>query len=86
MTFRSDLESVGLSIAKEAMKDKTPLPERIDALKALTTLYATLKKDKGNEESEPSGSTMADFQQAIEETRRGVTEVHSGRGTRRSDA
>ena len=68
MTMRSKLEAMAEVIIARAKEKDTPFVEAVDALKALSTLYATLLKDKGKPEDDSDGFTMADAQTMIEDT------------------
>ena len=68
MTTKSDLQQLAKDIAKRAGQADTPFAEAVDALKALTALYATLLKDKGKSEDDSDGFTMADAQATIEDS------------------
>jgi len=73
MTLKQELEELAKDIRKRAGEAATPFTEAVDALKALTTLYATLAKDKGKPEDPSDGFTMADAQATIEDNGHGAT-------------
>ena len=77
MTVKSELLTLARNVAKRAAETSTPFAEAVDAVKALTVLYATLLKDKGKSEEESDGFTMADAQASIEEHGHGDTTVRS---------
>jgi hypothetical protein len=80
VSLKSELEALAKDIRTRAGDAKTPFAEAVDALKALTTLYATLQKDKGKSEDVSDGFTMADAQDMIEDTGHGAAAVRSRRG------
>lgn len=82
MTLKSDLEALAKDIRVRAALSATPFAEAVDALKALTHLYATFQKDKGkNPDEESDGFTMADARDMIgEESGHGST-VRGRRGS-----
>jgi hypothetical protein len=81
MTIRSEIEKLATVITDRAKDKDTPFVEAVDALKALSALYATLLKDKGKPEDDSDGFTMADAQATIEDPgHNGTTEVRSRRG------
>ena len=71
MTLKKELEEPAKSIRTRAGETATPFAEAVDALKALTTLYATFQKDKGKSEEPSDGFTMADAQATIEDNGHG---------------
>jgi hypothetical protein len=80
MTLKSELTALAAAIRKRAGEASTPFTEAVDALKALTALYATFLKDKGKSEDEPDdGFTMADAQTMIEDNGHGEAAVRSHR-------
>ena len=81
MTVKTELLALAKTVAKRAGDAQTPFAEAVDAVKALTVLYATLLKDKGKSEDESDGFTMADAQASIEEHGHGETAVR-GRSRR----
>ena len=81
MTLKSELVALAKTIRTRAGDSKTPFAEAVDALKALTALYATFLKDKGKSEDESDGFTMADAQATIEDSgHNGEATVRSRRG------
>ena len=84
MTVKNELEKLARTVIDRCNDKTTPFAEIVDALKALTTLYATLSKDKGKSEDDSDGFTMADAQATIEESAHGEAAVRSGRGRDRS--
>lgn len=62
----------------------TPLPEKVDALKALTAYYALQLKHKGKSLDDPDGGTFSDFSTAMDtddsESENGGTKVRSRTG------
>lgn len=80
MTLKSELEALARDIRTRAEQAATPFAEAVDALKALTTLYATLQKDKGVPAEEAGDFTMADAQTMIEDDGHGAAAVRSRRG------
>ena len=78
MTLKTELVQLAKTIRKQAENSTTPFAEAVDALKALTALYATFQKDKGKSEDDSDGFTMADAQTMIEE--HGHAPVRSGKG------
>lgn len=79
MTIKKVLVDLAKDIAKRANEKETPFAEAVDAVKALTALYATLLKDKGKSEDDSDGFTMADAQASIEENGHGSSAVRSRR-------
>jgi hypothetical protein len=80
MIFKKELENLAKSIAKRAGEPATPFAETVEALKALSSLYAIFLKDKGAQVPERSdGFTMADAQATIEDYN-GETAVRGHRG------
>lgn len=77
MTLKFELEALAKDIRKRAGESTTPFAEAVDALKALTTLYATLQKDKGKSEDVSDGFTMADAQTMIEDDGHGAAAIRS---------
>jgi len=71
MTIRQEIEKLATVITERAQDKDTPFAEAVDALKALTTLYATFQKDKGKSEEPSDGFTMADAQATIEDNGHG---------------
>ena len=71
MTLNSELVALAKTIRTRAGDSKTPFAEAVDALKALTALYATFLKDKGKSEDESDGFTMAEAQTMIKESGHG---------------
>ena len=67
MSLRSRLEKLAEAVIDKAEEDSRSFTETVDALKAVTTLYGILAKDKSRlqGEGEP-GATMGDFQRLIE--------------------
>jgi hypothetical protein len=87
VTFKQTIEKLAQDISKRAGEAATPFAEAVDALKALTALYATFLKDKGKSEDDSDGFTMADAQATIEDNGHGEAAVrsHRGRSTRPSN-
>jgi hypothetical protein len=79
MTVKNELEKLARTVIDRCNDKTTPFAEIVDALKALTTLYATLSKDKGKSEDDSDGFTMADAQTMIEENGRGSSTVRTNR-------
>jgi hypothetical protein len=80
MTIKTELEALAKTITERAKEKETPFAEVVDALKALTGLYATLLKDKGLPADEAGGSfTMADAQATIEGNEHGEAAVRGHR-------
>ncbi len=80
MTLKTELVKFAETIRKRAEDTDTPFAEAVDALKALTALYATFLKDKGKSDDESDGSfTMADAQTMIEDEGHGDAAVRSHR-------
>ena len=71
MTTLQDIELLAQKTAKEALKNDTPLQDRIDALKTLTPYYTALKKAAGQEEPSSDEPTMEDMRTQIQETGNG---------------
>lgn len=69
MTLRTDLDSLAAKIAKNAALSATSLQESVDALKALTSYYATVQKvdAKGQQDDEPGGATFEAFSRSLED-------------------
>jgi hypothetical protein len=84
MTFKTSIEELAESISKKARDDKTPFAEAVDALKALTALYAIFLKHKGKSEDDSDGFTMADARATIEDDGHEQAAVRSGAGRRRT--
>jgi len=61
------IEKLALNAAKQAVKDETPLPVKIDALKALSPYYLALAKARANEPGDDEGS-MQNLAQRIRDT------------------
>lgn len=80
MTLKSELVALAKTIRTRADDSKTPFAEAVDALKALTALYATFLKDKGKSDDDAGGFTMADAQSMIEDGHGSETAVRSRRG------
>jgi len=80
MTLKSELTKLAQTIRERANERTTPFAESIDALKALTALYAIFLKDKGKSEDDSDGFTMADARDSIEDNRHGEAAVRSHRG------
>jgi hypothetical protein len=89
--FETDLKSLASLIVEEAIKEGTSLEDRIDALKAGTTLYGLLLKHKELDEpaSAGQGPSFLDFSEAVssprvsggkEEQPNGGTKVRAGAG------
>ena len=79
MTVKNELEKLARTVIDRCNDKTTPFAEIVDALKALTTLYATLSKDKGKSEDDSDGFTMADAQATIEDQGHGEAAVRSHR-------
>lgn len=76
MTLKSDLDKLASCIAKSAALAATPLAEQVDALKALTSLYAVM--NKGGKRTPPADDgtpTFEDFADSIEEKGNGGPEA-----------
>ena len=71
MTTLSDIEKLAQKTAQTALKEDTPLQERIDALKSLTPYYTALKKAAGQEEPASGEPTMEDMRSQIEDSGNG---------------
>jgi hypothetical protein len=82
MTLKNELVELAKAIRKRASDKDTPFAEAVDALKALTALYATFAKDKGKSEDDSDGFTMADAQATIEDNGHGEAAVRSDRRRR----
>jgi len=81
MSIRSEIEKLATVITDRAKDKDTPFVEAVDALKALSALYATLLKDKGKPEDDSDGFTMADAQAQIEDSgHNGEASIRSRRG------
>ena len=80
MTLKTELEALAKSIRTRVGESATPFAEAVDALKALTALYATFQKDKGKSEEPSDGFTMADAQATIEDNGHGEAAVRGRRG------
>jgi len=79
MTLRSEADKLVEHIAKKAMAEKTPFPEAVDALKAITA-YLTMdakKKPAGEDDGNPSFET---FRQGLQDTN-DATSLRSRRRT-----
>jgi hypothetical protein len=80
--FETDLKSLASLIIAEAIKSTTPFEQRVDALKAGTTLYGLLLKHK--ELDEPAiagqGPSFLDFSEAVssKEQPNGSPKVRAG--------
>ena len=80
MTLKTELVALAKTIRTRAGEQATPFAEAVDALKALTALYATFLKDKGKSDDDSDGSfTMADAQTMIEDEGHGDAAVRSHR-------
>lgn len=84
-----DIEKLVEQVAKAAISDKTPLNDKLDALKLLTPYYAVLKKAKAKSDDEPSDDqpTMGDMRErlrVVEEPADGGVETTSRRSRRNS--
>lgn len=79
--FKVIMRNLAVSIAKAALQESTPLPDRLDAFKALNAYYATLAKQRGragddSEGDDPGGISLADLA-----SRLNGAEVDSGAGS-----
>jgi hypothetical protein len=84
MTFKKSIEDLAETVSKKAAESATPFAETIDALKALTALYAIFAKQKGKSEDDSDGFTMADARTSIEDEGHEQAAVRSGAGRRRT--
>jgi hypothetical protein len=78
--FETDLKNLASLIVAEAIKVGTSLEDRIDALKAGTTLYGLLLKHKELDEpaSAGQGPSFLDFSEAVAPLARGKEEQPNG--------
>lgn len=79
MTLKSELVALAKTIRTRAEDKSTPFAEAVDALKALTALYATFLKDKGLPADEAGTFTMADARDMIEDEGHGEAAVRGHR-------
>lgn len=97
--FETDLKNLASLIIAEAIKSTTPFEQRVDALKAGTTLYGLLLKHKELDEPADAGQgpSFLDFSEAVagsprdsgakEKPNGGTAKVRAGgRGRSRGDA
>ena len=64
--FETDLRNLASLIIAEAIKSETPFEQRVDALKAGTTLYGLLLKHKELDAPEQhNGPSFLDFSEAV---------------------
>ena len=88
MSLESDLQALASAISKKAQDKDTLLQDSTDALKALTGLYAVLKKNKSNsddsgDDDSPSFDT---FSAAVQEHPHGNASLETGTRRRRGRA
>lgn len=79
MTLKTEIEALAKTIRTRAEDKSTPFAEAVDALKALTALYATFLKDKGSPADEAGTFTMADARDMIEDEGHGEAAVRGHR-------
>ena len=86
--FETDLRNLASLIIAQAIKSETPFEQRVEALKAGTTLYGLLLKHKELDAPETSaGPSFMDFSEAIpQENPNGGTQKVRTRGGRRPAA
>lgn len=93
--FETDLKNLASLIIAEAIKSTTPFEQRVDALKAGTTLYGLLLKHKELDDPADAGQgpSFLDFSEAVagspreEKPNGGTTKVRvGGRKRSRGDA
>ena len=69
MTTLSDIEKLVQKTAQEALKDTTPLQERVDALKVIAPYYGALKKlEPKGDDADGDEPTMDEMRSQIEES------------------
>lgn len=81
--FETDLKNLASIIIAEAIKSTTPFEQRVDALKAGTTLYGLLLKHKELDDPADAGQgpTFLDFSEAVageEKPNGGTAKVRTG--------
>jgi hypothetical protein len=76
--FETDLRNLASLILAEAIKSDTPFEQRVDALKAGTTLYGLLLKHKELDPADAgqAGPSFVDFSEAV--SPRGGKEQENG--------
>jgi hypothetical protein len=79
MTFEQSIAKLAARITKMANADNCSLQDATDAFKALTTYYATLKKNKATSEEKNDEPDFGSFKLALED-HNGTTEIRSGGG------
>lgn len=86
MTLETDLQRLASAISKKAQEETTPLQDSTDALKALTGLYAVLKKNKSGtpDEGDDDMPSFDTFSAAVKEPENGSTAMEAGNRRRRS--
>ena len=66
--FETDLRNLASLLIADAIKEGTPFEQRVDALKAGTTLYGLLLKHKELDQPEQhNGPSFLDFSEAVAE-------------------
>jgi hypothetical protein len=78
--FETDLKNLASLIITEAIKSTTPFEQRVDALKAGTTLYGLLLKHKELDDPADAGHgpSFLDFSEAVAPCHRGKEEQPNG--------
>lgn len=77
--FETDLRNLASLIVAEAIKEGTPFEQRVDALKAGTSLYGLLLKHKELDTPDAgTGPSFLDFSEAVAGKPRDTTERQNG--------
>lgn len=80
MSIETDLKDLASKIVHKAKEDSTPLVEKIDAFKCLTTYYALVLKKRGKQtDGDDDIETMDGFREALKQAE---TEDTNGAGQR----
>lgn len=66
--INTDLDTLASLIAKQAIQDTTPFPDKLDALSKLTAYYTLLLKHKGRSSDDPDDEpTIGRFQAQLQD-------------------